>query len=198
MQHYYYFSDLAIKINMKKFVFLMIACSCTFVLLFSQQKFEGIVIDQETQKPIKYVNIGVINKENGTVTNRKGGFELVLEENNSSDSIRISSLGYDSKTYSIIDFQNLISKIPVISLESNPFYVEEVVIMSKKLKTKTKGNKTQSKFIMVEFPGKMLGTQIGRIIKTKKDPTYIKDFNIYILNNPFDSLAFRVNIYDEK
>ena len=58
------------------------------ILLFSQlisaQKIiRGVVQDEETQEPIIGVNILLIGSETGTVTDIKGSFELVVQDDKS-------------------------------------------------------------------------------------------------------------------
>ncbi len=56
---------------------------------FSQSRLEGIVLDQETNKPIEYVDI--YNDQDYTSTNEEGKFLFVSK----GDSLKISVLGYD-------------------------------------------------------------------------------------------------------
>jgi len=56
---------------------------------FSQNRFEGIVLDQETKIPIEYVDI--YNHKNYTSTNEEGKFLFVSKE----DSLKIAILGYE-------------------------------------------------------------------------------------------------------
>ncbi len=54
----------------------------------------GKVIDRETHDPLSYVNVSLLNRPIGTITNADGDFILKLPEENRNDTILISSLGY--------------------------------------------------------------------------------------------------------
>jgi len=51
------------------------------ISLFAQKSTEGIIKDAETDEPIPYVNIGIVKKEKGTVSNDLGKFEFEIPTN---------------------------------------------------------------------------------------------------------------------
>lgn len=59
---------------------------------------EGRVLDMETQAPMAYAHITNIGKRLSTVTNSDGYFKIIML---SSDSLRISSIGYETYYYTI-------------------------------------------------------------------------------------------------
>ncbi len=57
-------------------------------------RINGEVIDQADEMPLPMVNIAVMNKALGTITNADGRFEFVLPQSYSNDTIAFSFLGY--------------------------------------------------------------------------------------------------------
>jgi len=58
----------------------------------------GTVKDSETKKPIPYVNIGIVKKNIGTVSDSEGKFDLKFPMTLENDTIKLSSIGYKSKS----------------------------------------------------------------------------------------------------
>jgi hypothetical protein len=155
----------------------------------------GIVLDNKTNAPLPYVNIGILNKEIGTVTDTKGRFTLNLKKEFASDTIRISSIGYKPVEILIKDLTQ--KKQPIsIKLEEQISELNEVVITAKAFKKKTLGNKTESKFISTGFSYDQLGAEMGIKINVRKNPTFIDAFNFNISYNRLSAKSiFRVNFY---
>lgn len=72
-----------------KNLFLLLAV-LTLQLSFSQNRFQGIILDQETKTPIEYVDI--YNKKDYTTSNEEGKFLFVSDN----DSLKVGILGYNT------------------------------------------------------------------------------------------------------
>ena len=155
----------------------------------------GIILDNKTNAPLPYVNIGILNKEFGTVTDNNGKFILNLKEELVNDTIRISSIGYKPVEFLV---KNMTQKRQPISikLEEQISELGEVVITAKAYKKKTLGNKSQSKFISTGFSYDQLGAEMGVKINVRKNPTFVDAFNFNISYNRLSAKSiFRVNFY---
>lgn len=158
------------------------------------QVFEGIVKDAKNNEVLSYVNVGIVGKAIGTVTDNNGHFSLTLN-NNGSDSLRISMIGYLPKSFLVSDFIKNYSPGEIISLSPFSQQLAEVVIKSAKLKQVVLGNTTQSKSADAGFTSGKLGNEIGIVIKIKKSPTYLKQFNASLAHAASDSVKLRLNFY---
>ena len=168
-----------------------------YLFSFSQNIFKGKVLNKSTNAPMSYVNVGIINKNIGTVSDINGRFNIELTNNiNSDDSIKFSMVGYKDRTFSVASFKQC--HFDTIFLEKKIIELQEIKIFGKKQKTKIFGNKTESKLVCTGFESNKLGSEVGIIIKIKKSPTYLQNFNFNILSNKYDSLFFRLNIYNIK
>lgn len=160
----------------------------------------GTILDS-LKNPIKYANVGVLNKPIGTVTNDKGEFlfsseNIIIEM----DTLKISCLGFKTKT---IILKNVSNKIN-ISLDNNIENLNEVIINKTDLKTYTEGKqKTDTKhevfFANPNYNNLNLGTEIGKkfSLGTKK-ASILTSFKFFIKDNNFDMVKFRINCYTIK
>ncbi len=83
----------------------IILCLFNFSL-FAQNMVVGTVKDSETKKPIPYVNIGIVKKNIGTVSDSEGKFDLKFPLTLENDIIKLSSIGYKSKSMLVKHFSS--------------------------------------------------------------------------------------------
>lgn len=181
----------------------LLLLSCCILSLFlslplgAQTFVIGQVIDAATKEPLPYVNIGLLNKNIGTVSDETGYFELeVNTEQNSRDTLRFSMIGFETKSYTLNDFINQ-NEIEVYLAEKSTA-LDEVILSSKRKNYQTKilGNKTTSKALYAAFTSNKLGNEMGFIVRARKHPMILKKFNISLVENDYGPIKFRLNIYD--
>ncbi len=181
----------------------LLLLSCCILSLFlslplgAQTFVIGQVIDAATKEPLPYVNIGLLEKNIGTVSDETGYFELeVNTEQNSRDTLRFSMIGFETKSYTLNDFINQ-NEIEVYLTEKSTA-LDEVILNSKRKNYQTKilGNKTTSKALYAAFTSNKLGNEMGFIVRARKHPMILKKFNISLVENDYGSIKFRLNIYD--
>ena len=181
----------------------LLLLSCCILSLFlslpigAQTFVIGQVIDAAIKEPLPYVNIGLLNKNIGTVSDETGYFELeVNTEQNSRDTLRFSMIGFETKSYTLNDFINQ-NEIEVYLTEKSTA-LDEVILSSKRKKYQTKilGNKTTSKALYAAFTSNKLGNEMGFIVRARKHPMILKKFNISLVENDYGPIKFRLNIYD--
>ena len=163
--------------------------------LLAQNNFEGIIADIKTKEPLPFVNIGIINKNIGTVSKSDGFFSIPLKNSEKKDMIRFSMIGYKSLSQSINSFSNEYYIGDTILLEPEDFALPEIVLTDKNWKYKTLGCKTKAKHISAGFSNNELGNEVGVIIPISNSPTVLESFNFQINQNIYDPITFRVNIY---
>jgi len=141
------------------------------------------------------VNIGIINKNIGTVSNLDGNFKILMEEKFHNDSLKFSSIGYESKTFLIADF--IKQKNHDIQLDEVVYQLSEVKITSKKYKLKRVGDRL-GYGIAGSYGVDQLGHEFGIKVELKGKESILQDFNFFIAGNQCDTLLFRLNIYSIK
>ncbi len=87
--------------------------------------YQGKVIDANTKKPVVFANVYLDGTSIGTVTNSEGEFLLKIPKSVKKDILGVAYLGYKNE---LIPLKNLASENNVISLESSPIPIEEVII----------------------------------------------------------------------
>ena len=157
-------------------------------------KLQGLVVDTSSNpSPIRYVSIGIIGKDVGTISNDSGLFDLNIPSQHFTDSIIFSRVGYLSK---LINIKDLINQNNIrIVLVPKTTELNEVHVIAKGTKTKTRGNITKARGIVLAISSGSLGSEVGTVIHLPNEPVYIKDFNIHIVSNQPDSAKFRLNFY---
>lgn len=183
---------------MKLYIILLLAIS---INSFSQDKtINGEIKDAENKTYLQYANIGISNKNTGTVSNSNGKFSLKLNESiNENDLVTFSYVGYQTKTIAISKL-NLLNN--VIELEPEKNQLDEVVVKFVKPKPKILGRNSKGFGLMhynfysyyEKDVDDRLSKEIGMKFKLKKD-CKINDLNFNITSNEFSSLKFRLNFY---
>ncbi|MDF3078087.1 MAG: hypothetical protein K0S09_1976 [Sphingobacteriaceae bacterium] len=164
----------------------------------AQDIYKGILKDSKTRQPLSYVNVGVVGKNVGTVSDANGGFSLRIPSDFDNDTLRISMVGFQPKVYRVSEFKKLASANSEIQLTEAVYDLKEVRVSNRRLTEKVLGNKTESKSTTAGFTSNKLGHEIGIIIKIKKSPTYLKDFNVSVASEQKKPIKLRLNFYSVK
>jgi len=165
------------------------------------QTVTGKIIDLDSKSPIEYVNIGVVGKNRGTVSDKNGSFSLELPETLNLDTLRISTVGYQPASFKVEDLKRASNESTggvIVELIKNIHVLSEVVVApSLEIEEKEVGNKGKLGRVSLEsLKDTSLGSEIGTVIKVRKKKTFIKDVNIVIKSSTYqDSILFRVNVY---
>ena len=177
------------------------------VLLLSNnlpaQIIEGTIHDAASGEPLAYVNIGVVGKDVGTVSDAQGRFQLTIEEQYNQDELKISMVGYQPRSFAVADFTEQLKQDPKVTLTEAIVTLEEVLIEDKryrgrKLKERIIGNTKAVTTNRTYFAFNALGNEMGIYIDVKRNPTFVQEFNLYITENKYDTFKFRLNFYSVK
>lgn len=175
---------------------LQVILSCFKLTAVENYSIQGRIYDIANNIPVDYVNIGIIGKNFGTVSNSSGVFHLQVPRHFLDDSLTFSRIGYYSK--SILVRELIMKKNIEVVLTPKITDIQEVQIISKKLKLKRKGNitRTHNMIMTISSDTSRLGSEVGTVINLPKTPVHINDLNFHIVSNKPDSVKLRFNIYD--
>jgi hypothetical protein len=162
-------------------------------LVAEAQTITGIVKDSRTGETLPFVNVGIIGKGIGTVTDVQGRYAISLSGHDK-DSIRFSMIGYNAKITLISDFKNPGNQVDV-TLSPSSKELKEVTVSNHKWKEAVLGNTTRSQTVNAGFTDNTLGHEIGEVIRIKRAPTRLKQFNASISVAATDTIRLRLNIY---
>ena len=98
-----------------------------WILNLSSQTLNVKVIDSITDQPIAYSNIYFSNNT-GLITDESGNFELIKSQLSKNDSMYVSMIGYNKKSFFLNDFND-----SLIKLAESPIKLSDVVLTNKKL-----------------------------------------------------------------
>jgi len=169
-------------------LFLLLASLST---LFAQT-INGKVFVEGIKSPAEYVNIGIMGKQIGTVSDGTGKFSIEIPISNQEDTLYFSRIGLERKGYKISDLLKM--KEVKIFLSENKIALNEFKVVPKSFKKKTVGVTTKSKNVSAGFDNYHLGYELGLKMNVRK-PTYIQKVNINIASCTYDSIFLRLNIY---
>ena len=170
------------------------------MLMWAQYTYKGKVVDVKTNRPIDYVNIGIIGKSLGTVSSDDGSFELQFTQTDlsSTDSILFSRIGYESLKLATADFVEQIKKNDTLRLRESTTELNEVVVVDKLLRRNNMGYHSLSKETYAYWKNLSGGGEHASRITLKGKPQKLQTLSFNIAKNLADSIRIRVNVYDIK
>jgi len=167
------------------------------------QKIKGQILDKETNTPLPFVQIGVANKNLGTLSDEDGFFIINSSKLNDSDTLIFHYIGYEKikKSIAIIKTSHL-----KIYLRKTVYALPEINIKGSSLtknkffgykKTNSKNQITGWTLFDVTSMENPIGER-GSLIKIKGKTALLKSMNFHIANNEYDSVQFRIHLYSIK
>ncbi len=166
------------------------------------QNISSEIKNSKTQLPIQYVNIGIVGRNIGTVSDALGNFQLFLANALNTDTLRISAIGYKTKNYSIANIR--IKPLPkTIFLDEEAIQLKEIIVSNNIKEALQLGLKRKYCYPIplfrkvstkVAFPQKNstheIGTRFTNTNAVKLDSVQINFAECYL-----EKLKFRLNIY---
>jgi hypothetical protein len=166
---------------------------------YAQSEYPGTVVDEKTGQPIPFVNIGVVGRSIGTVSDADGKFQLELppQRLSGTDLIRVSSLGYQPVVLPFSRFQEQQDNL-VFRLREEPISLQEVVL------TNLPNYQVEEEVGYPGLSGKgvgywkdsaALGGELATLVRVDKGLRKLNVLFFEVLYNPSDSLKLRLNFY---
>lgn len=166
----------------------------------AQKNYIGVIKDAKTGEPIPFVNIGVFEKNIGTVTNENGEFQFVIDRSKYSklDTVQFSSIGYTAVKIAIPDLQDSL-KNQKITMPPNIMELDEVVVTNKgkyrihEVVGSSYSNPKEFGYWSKEIS---LGGELATRIRVKKGYRELHRLYFEVFTNPSDSVLVRVKFYN--
>lgn len=163
--------------------------------IHAQLRFTGHVIDSEDKQPLAFVNIGIKQKNIGTVTSDEGSFTLDIPNEFAKDTITFSMIGYEEYNLPLQALER--NKIHSVDLVRKKTMLNEVTVVGQELKEQRFGIKRRG--LLIHFADGMFNKddsfEIGQLIKLGSTPAKLTSLNLYVLEPMDDSITFRINFY---
>ncbi|MGK6352976.1 alpha/beta hydrolase-fold protein [Parapedobacter sp. DT-150] len=162
---------------------------------WSQLRLSGQVLDADSGAPLAYVNIGIKDKNIGTVSMDGGAFTLHIPEGHEHDTLTFSLVGY--QLYHIPVNEARGGEPVIAKLAAKNTLLNEVVVSGRKPVERRYGIKTRN--LLLHFTDGMFepddSFEIGQLIKLGETPAKITSLNLYVFDTREDSATFRINFY---
>jgi len=173
---------------------LLTFCLLAFAAIAAlAQRIGGRVTDARTGQPLPFVNIGVMGKALGTVSNEQGQYGLTFQEKLANDTVRVSYLGYQPRLLTLRQLQSQ----PDLALSPAAVALAEVRVQAKSRawRDRTLGFDGSSESTTLHLDAKSLGAETGTVIYLRHRPTKVLRANFNIARNQVGTVTLRVNLY---
>lgn len=168
------------------FIFILIYDVCV-----GQTVINGKVINKKNGEPIPFVNIGIPGVGVGTVSDTQGVFILEIPERLKNEKLIFSHVNFGTirlELKSLIQ-NSVIELMPVVQT------LNEITVRGT-IRDKI-GYLPEDASTFGFFKVKGLGGEGGVIIHNE-DTLKLVNFFMNVINNPFEKVTFRLNVYDVK
>jgi hypothetical protein len=192
----------------KPFLILILICTVAWQTFAQGSAAEnvtlkGIVLDKESNTPLAYVSVGILNKSFGTVSDTAGHFIFNIDQDNFADTIQVSMVGYSAMKIPVKDFMSGSNKTFKLVVKVEQLAEVTITNSIQRAYSEVIGREHVSKLVQVSVHNKKsadetIGSEMGMRYKTNRKNAIIKDFNFYISANNFNFIKFRVNVYSVK
>lgn len=180
-----------------KHLFLIAALLFAAPVLFAQT-LKGILKDAATGETLPYVNIGVVSKDIGTVSNDNGRFTLVVPQGHEKNVVRFSMIGYGTLNFTVEELAQRLASNDELKMKVEATELKEVVVTNMKRGEKLLGNKTESQSVTAAFTSNKLGNEVGMIMRVKGKVNQLKTFTASIASDNNPDVKMRLNFYSVK
>jgi hypothetical protein len=156
------------------------------------QSYQGTVISSANNSTVGFVNIGIVGKNVGTVSDEFGKFTIQLDHVYDNDSLRFSIIGYESKSFLVSKFREIPNK--EVILDPRVYNLGEVKVSYHRTKKITLGVPVLTNDLRSGFADNELGSELGIKVKTN-GLVELDDINFNVAVCTYDSVTYRLNIY---
>ena len=174
---------------------LSILCIMLPAVIWSQEFImSGKIIDIETKEPVVFANIGFLKKNIGTVSDFSGEFALKTKRDFLQDTLTISHISYETIK---LPFREGMGQ--TISLNPRKNQLEEVVLKTRKIRSKKVGVKTYNRLLWLDGVSKEDDIiENAQWINIPEGPVRIKAVNVFLRKGfEADSAYVRLNFYNK-
>ena len=157
------------------------------------QEIRGFIIDAETELPLAFVNVGIVDISQGTITNESGEYVLDCKKIPGDSKVQISMIGYESQIFNLNELTATTKKIELVK---KTYELNEVAIKWNGIIRKVGTTKTSKMSGVCGWGGTDFGKgyELGLLLNLGSTPVKIKDVNLNIRKHSFDTIVFRLHI----
>ena len=155
----------------------------------------GKIID-ENGKPIPYANIGILDKNVGTLSDPDGSFEITLPTSMKNDSLIFSSIGFATLQLPVNKLLTKASPI-TIRINSTATLLNEITVSDKKLNRKVaRLGWMGGKDGVLPLDTIMGGGAVALLVESPGIPFNLEKLQIRLMYNSKDTLKLRFHVFE--
>lgn len=173
----------------KCILFLLMSVGLT---VHAQVSVRGRVLDTETGKGIPFVNIGLFEKNIGTLSDEDGSFELTVPEVNYRDSVLFSSIGYKRTGIALQSLQA--SASVVVPMTPARILLQDVTINSRRYKH-TRLGWMGGKDGVLPLDTIQGGGTVAMLLESPSSTNFVDKLQVRLMYNSKDTLKFRLHFF---
>jgi hypothetical protein len=154
----------------------------------------GKIID-ESGKPIPYVNIGILDKNAGTLSDPDGSFDITLPGSLINDSLIFSSIGFETLKIPVHKLSR--QSYPItIQINSTATLLNEITVSDKKLNRKVaRLGWMGGKDGVLPLDTIMGGGAVALLVEAPGQPFYLEKLQVRLMYNSKDTLKLRFHVF---
>jgi hypothetical protein len=154
-------------------------------------------IQNTDNKPIEFVNTGIVGRNIGTISDEKGSFLLKLSDKNTGDTLTFSRVGFEDKQVPIKDI--ITQHLTVFKLKEKVNQLPEIVVSARTLRIKRIGTKSVNPMLWgnVESKDKSDIVEFGKLISVER-VSDVQELSVFLKGVNIDTATFRINFYGVK
>ena len=157
---------------------------------------KGRILHASTGEPLAFANIGVYDKNLGTLSDPDGSFEIVLPPSSTIDTLLVSSIGFETEKIPIGKLLNISKPISIKLLEATTM-LDQVEIRGKKLAKRVErlgwmGGRDG----ILPLDTIMGGGVVALLVESPSIPFRIEKLQVRLMYNSKDTLKFRLHVYE--
>ncbi|MEL6626700.1 MAG: serine hydrolase [Bacteroidota bacterium] len=173
--------------------------SLLFFCVQGQIVLSGKILKQGSGAPMAYANIGILNSEIGTISNADGTFTIQIPPKHQSDELLVSSLGFETQSFSIS--QRNPEAEWIIYLKEKSLELQTVTISSKRGKKQTARLGNGKSFLLsgtLYFDTVSAGSAVALRIDKQEDSllNYVQKVSLYIARNKMPTFKVRLRFLE--
>ncbi len=145
-------------------------------------------------QPVPYVNIGLTNRNRGTVSDHDGNFRLKVDSLTGGDTLRISCIGYAPRQFTGSTLTG--SDFLTVELAETTQEIPEIVVYAGKERIRTFGHEFRKSGITASFHRGQEGGEVGVACRMKGRQGQLREARITLNGTTgIDTLHLRLNCY---
>lgn len=153
----------------------------------------GKVLDLNTHQPVPYANIGLFEKNLGTLSDLDGSFELIIPSQYRNDTVLFSSVGYKRRGAVV---NTLVSQPGSAEILLTPeiILLNDVIVTGKKYKRQRLGW-MGGKDGVLPLDTLQGGGAVALLLESPGRASYVEKLQVRLMYNSKDTLQFRLHFY---